>query len=235
MAMTTPPAPAEPPRGRALASEPPLPDAPPLTSVPVPLDAPWWSKAQAAAWTPERLAAAEAAQQRTAEAVEFIGLYLSETPEQRRRRLRDEGDAAYAAAGETARERTRRHRAEDRQHQRTAQRAASLPWRQQHTERVRRFRRWCTLTALSASAGFSLGLVQWVATLNLPLGVSVWVAAWVLDLRIRGWGSTPVSQVHGGGRIAVLVVARIPVASALAAVCGLSPLLAATGYLLHHH
>ncbi|MEE1781869.1 hypothetical protein PUR71_02810, partial [Streptomyces sp. SP17BM10] len=31
------------------------------------------------------------------------------------------------------------------------------------TDRTRRFRRWCTLTAISAIAGYSTGLVQMIA------------------------------------------------------------------------
>ncbi|MQS18091.1 hypothetical protein F7Q99_39370 [Streptomyces kaniharaensis] len=195
----------------------------------------WWSQTTAAVWTPENLAAADRAQQRTVEAIDRVGLYITETPEERRSRQRQEDDARREAEGETPRERAQRHRAEDRKRQHLAQRLATLPWRHEHTERARRFRRWCTLTALSASAGFAVGLVQWAASLPLAVGIGTWAGAYVLDLKVRGWGRTPVSQVRGPGRVVVLVLARVPVASALAAVCHLSPLLAATGHLLHHH
>lgn len=195
----------------------------------------WWAHTAAAVWTPENIAAADRAQQRTTEAVERIGLYITETPEERRRRQREEGDAARALTGETPRERAHRHRAEDRQRQHMAERLATLPWRHGDVERARRFRRWCTFTALSASAGYTVGLVQWVASLPLLVGMGAWAGAYALDLKTRGWGRTPVSQVRGPGRVVVLVLARVPVASALAAVCHLSPLLAATGRLLHHH
>jgi hypothetical protein len=208
---------------------------PPKYAPTIGLPTTWWSQTQADVWTPENIAAADRAQQRTTEAVERIGLYITETPDERRRRRREEDDAVREAAGETPRQRAQRHRAEDRQRQHTAERLAALPWRQGDAARARRFRRWCTLTALSASAGFSVGLVQWVASQPLPVGIAAWAGAWALDLRMRDWGRTPVSQVRGGGRVTVLVLARVPVASALAAICQLAPLLAATGHLLHHH
>lgn len=214
-----------------MTTPPPPPNYAPSVGIPTT----WWSQTAATVWTPENIAAADRAQQRTAEAVERIGLYITETPDERRRRQREEDDTVRAEAGETPRERARRHRAEDRKRQHLAERLATLPWRQHHTERARRFRRWCTFTTLSASAGYSVGLVQWVASLPLPVGIGVWVGAWALDLKMRGWGRTPVSQVRGFGRVCVLVLARVPVASALAAVCMLAPLLAATGRVLHHH
>ncbi|MGW2539441.1 hypothetical protein ACWC5I_00835 [Kitasatospora sp. NPDC001574] len=195
----------------------------------------WWSQTAATVWTPENIAAADHAQQRTADAVERIGLYITETPAERRRRLREEDDAAREAAGETPSEQARRHRAEDRDRQHTAELMAALPWRHANAERVKRFRRWCVLTTLSASVGFSVGLVQWIASQPLPIGIGLWAGAWIFDMRMRGWGRTQVSQVRGPGRVTVLVLARVPVASALAAVCGLAPLLAASGHLLHSH
>ncbi|MEE1781503.1 hypothetical protein PUR71_00895 [Streptomyces sp. SP17BM10] len=214
----------------------PTPPPPPPNYAPTAgLSTTWWSQTAAAVWTPENIAAADRAQERTAEAIERIGLYITETPDERRRRLREEDDAVREAAGETPKQRAQRHRAEDRQRQHTAERLATLPWRHANSERVKRFRRWCTLTALSASVGFSVGLVQWVASLPLAVGIGAWIGAWALDLRMRGWGRTPVSQVRGAGRVVVLVLARVPVSSALAAVCGLAPLLAATGHLLHNH
>lgn len=211
--MTTPPAP---------------PNYPPSVGLPTT----WWRQTAEAVWTPDNLAAADAAQQRTVEAIERIGLYITETVEERHRRQRDEDDAIRALAGETPAQRAQRHRIEDRYRKHHAERIAALPWKQHHADRAGRFRRWAALTALSASAGYSVGLVQWVASLPVVVGAGAWLAAWALDLRTRGWGRTPVSQVTGPGRVAVLVIARIPVASALAAICQLSPLLAVTGHLI---
>jgi hypothetical protein len=151
-----------------------------------------------------------------------LGVLISETPEERRARQHQEREAAFEAAGETKAERKDRHRAEklDRQ------RRTSAMWHQPHGERARRFRRWCALTVLSASAGYAVGLVQLVTHLPYPVALAATAGAWVLDLRMRGWGHVRVSAVRGFGALTVLTVVRIPFGSALTAVLGLGHLFA---------
>jgi hypothetical protein len=145
--------------------------------------------------------------------------------------MRAERDEKFQTAGETPQQRAARHRQERREQQRWA----SAMWRVPNNERVKRFRRWCVLTALSASAGYGMGAVQFVS--HLPYGVEVGALCfgWVLDLWLRGNGRVRVSGARGPAAIGLLVLVRIPFASALAAACHLAPLLAATGHLIHHH
>jgi len=179
-------------------------------------------------WTPEDAAPKTEAGFDMRALTDRLGLLISETPEERRARQHQEREAAFEAAGETKAERKTRHRAEklDRQHR------TSAMWRQPHGERARRFRRWCTLTALSASAGYTVGLVQLVTHLPYPVALLATAGTWALDLRVRGWGHVRVSAVRGFGALAVLVFVRIPFGSALAAVLGLGRLL---GALPFHH
>lgn len=210
-----------------MATPPPPPNYAPTAG----LSTTWWSQTAEAVWTPENIAAADQAHARLAASMDRLGLYITETPEQRARREREEDDAVRAKRDdETPQQRAKRHRAEDRRHRERQQRLASLPWRVPHGERARRFRRWCSLTALSASVGYAVHLVQWVAHLPYAVGIGALVAAVALDLRIRGAFSVPVSQVSGFRRVFVLVLVRVPVASALAAMVGLAPLLALTGH-----
>lgn len=204
----------------------------------------WWTDTAASVWTPERIAAAEAAQARTVEALDRLSQTITETPEERRRRLDAEEDAridaARLAAGqkpETDRERAQRHKQRDRARSRRAERYASMLHKVDSSERVRRFRRWAILTGLSASVGYSVGLVQWTDAQGIGAYV-VLAAGWALDLRMRRNAHghmTRVSEVRGAVRLPVLVLVRVPVASALAAACHLSPLLAASGHLINHH
>lgn len=224
-----------------MTTAPPRPNYPPN----IPYTGPsWWHQTAATVWTPENLAAADAAQQRTTEALNRLSQTLTETPEERRHRLDAEEDARIdatrAAAGqppETDRERAHRHRQRDRERRRRAERRASMLHKVDDDERARRFRRWCTLTALSASAGYSIGLVQWADAQGIGAYV-VLAAGWALDLWLRTdkhGHPIRVSEIRGKVRVPLLVLTRIPVASALAAACHLAPLLAATGRLLHQH
>jgi hypothetical protein len=159
-----------------------------------------------------------------------LGALISETPEERQARLHAEREAAFEAAGETKGQRRARHRADrlEREHR------SSAVWRVPNGERARRFRRWCALTALSASAGYAIHVVQFVAQLPYGVGVGTLVGTWGLDMWLRGWGHVRVGQVRGLGRVVLLVLTRIPVSSALAADLGLGQLLAASGHLIHH-
>ncbi|QMU78870.1 hypothetical protein GXW83_27390 [Streptacidiphilus sp. PB12-B1b] len=151
---------------------------------------------------------------------------LSETPAEREQRRQREHEARLAAAGETAAERRQRHREE----RRKRERLASLLPLVHHTERVRRFRRWVILTGLSASVGYSVHLVQATARQSPTVGGALLGGFWLLDLYIRRWGRVRVSQVRGAFPLALLIIVRIPVASALVALLGLAPLLALTGH-----
>ena len=151
---------------------------------------------------------------------------LSETPEERAQRRHAEAEARYADAGETRAERSQRHRDE----RRAQQRRASALLRVHHSERTRRFRRWVVLTGLSASVGYGLGFVQIAARLPLTEGAAALGGCWWFDLFMRRWGRIRVSQVRGAFPLALLVIVRIPVASALVALLGLAPLLALTNH-----
>ncbi|PBC80133.1 hypothetical protein BX265_4969 [Streptomyces sp. TLI_235] len=211
------------------------PPPPPDYAPTVGLNTTWWTTASDALWTPERMTAAEAAHARLAAAMDDLSRNITETPAQRAQRLRDEDDARREARGETPSQRRRRHRAEDRYRRGAAQRAATRLWKTDPAERARRFRRWCLLTALSASAGYAAGLVQWLSTapptviafLGLP-------ATYWLDLKMRGgwYGAARLSGMHGWRPICAVLATRIPFASVLASVLRLDSLLAATGHLL---
>ncbi|MGA5818827.1 hypothetical protein ACPC54_13340 [Kitasatospora sp. NPDC094028] len=150
-----------------------------------------------------------------------LGLLISETPEERAERLYTEREAWHERQGETPAQREARHRSEHlAQHRR-----ASVLWRQPPSERARRVRRWCILTTASAVVGYSVGAVQLAA--HMPLAVAAFAAAgaWVLDLRMRGWGHVRVSEVRGPGALTLLVLVRVPFASALVGALGLAPLI----------
>lgn len=155
-----------------------------------------------------------------------VGTILTETPDERAERKRAEREAVFEAKGETEQQRRRRHRREA-----IARRQkASVLWRQNDDERTRRFRRWCILTAASAAAGYLVHLPQALTHLPLPVGVGAVAVAWVLDHKLRGGGHVRVTQVRGPAVIYLCLV-RIPLASALVAVLGLTPLFALT---THH-
>lgn len=153
-----------------------------------------------------------------------IGTVLSETPEERALREQQERDAIHEAAGETEHQRRARHKREAIARR---QRASTL-WHQDDAERTRRFRRWCILTATSASVGYLLHLPQAIAHLPLPVGTGALILGWAFDHRMRGGGHVRVTQVRGPAAITYLCLVRIPVASALVAVLGLVPLFALT-------
>jgi hypothetical protein len=218
------------------------PETPPATTPPPPpgyapwagLPTTWWSQTTAAIWTPERVEAGAVAHDRLIQSVDALSRSITETPEERELRLRAEDDAARAAAGETPRQCAQRHRAQGREAQRAVQRATTRVWKVGPDERARRFRRWCTLTALSASAGYAVGLVQWVSTLPLPVAALFALpAAYWLDLRMRGGVRNPVrlTDLRGPVPIGAVLLARVPVASVLASLLGLNQLLALSGQL----
>ncbi|MEU4296369.1 hypothetical protein [Kitasatospora aureofaciens] len=155
-----------------------------------------------------------------------VGTILTETPEERAERQRAEREAHYEAKGETEEQRRARHRREA-----IARRQkASVLWRQEDAERRKRFRRWCIITATSAAAGYLLHLPQALTHVPLPVGVGAVVLAWLLDHKMRGGGHVRVTQVRGPA-VLYLCLVRIPLASALIAVLGLTPLFALT---THH-
>ncbi len=153
---------------------------------------------------------------------------LSETAGEREERRRRELEAKLAAAGETPAQRRERHREDRRQRERRT----SMLLRVGQTERVRRFRRWVVLTGLSASAGYSLHVVQAATRLPPTVAGAALGGSWLLDLWMRRWGKVRVSQVRGLFPLALLIIIRMPFASVLVALLGLAPLLALTG---HHH
>jgi hypothetical protein len=185
-------------------------------------------------WTPERIAAAEAGQTRLAAVMEELTRTITETPEQRRTRLRQEDDYERRLAGETPQQQAARHRREDRQRAR----AQSRLWRVGQGERARRFRRWCTLTVVSASAGYALGLVQLISTQSYYwINAAVFFpATYVLDRQLRGgWvHAERISAVRGKHAISAVLLTRIPVSSVIASLLHLDGLLAASGHLIHH-
>ncbi|MFJ9448184.1 hypothetical protein ACIRRH_41170 [Kitasatospora sp. NPDC101235] len=152
-----------------------------------------------------------------------IGTILTETPEERAERERVEHEAKYEAKGETEQERRNRHRREAI----VRRQRASILWHQTPNERTRRFRRWCILTAASAAAGYLLHLPQILTGLPLPVGVGAVFLGWVLDLKMRGGGHVRVTQVRGPA-VLYLCAVRVPLASALLALLGLTPLFALT-------
>jgi hypothetical protein len=154
-----------------------------------------------------------------------VGTILTETPDERAERQRAEHEAKYEAKGETEQQRRRRHRREA-----IARRQrASVLWRQDDAERRKRFRRWCILTAASAAAGYLLHLPQALTHVPLPVGVGTVFLAWLFDHKLRGGGHVRVTQVRGPA-VLYLCLVRIPMASALIAVLGLTPIFALTNH-----
>lgn len=153
--------------------------------------------------------------------LERIAAIIAETPEERATRRKTEREAAFIARGETPNEREARHRAE----KKAAERAATAVWRQHYGERAKRFRQWVLLTAVSASIGWEIGLPQGLA--HLPTWVQVGAAggAYWVDLWLRSLGKIRVSKVRRLALVVVLVT-RVPFASALVALLGLVPTMA---------
>ncbi|WP_331722227.1 hypothetical protein [Kitasatospora sp. NBC_00315] len=116
-------------------------------------------------------------------------------------------------------------------------------------DRAKRFRKWCTLTVLSACLGSEVHLPQGIAGAMSGITASgglwaqagaagffigtTWAADWYLRGGTREQGATPVSLVRRG-RLPVLVVVRAPFASALVAGLGADGLLAATTNAVNH-
>ncbi|WP_030277556.1 hypothetical protein [Streptomyces sp. NRRL B-24484] len=175
--------------------------------------------------------------------VDMLGARITETPEDRaarleteretaKRRARAEEDARLAAAGETPEQRTKRHRQQQLADQREAKTRARRQRRRAAraagpSERTWRFRRWCVLTAISATAGYMTGLVQLITPGGPYVGLLLAAFGWALDLHMRDRGRLRVSEVTGPFPLALLVLARIPVASGLAVALGLGNVLAA--------
>ncbi|MFB8172642.1 hypothetical protein ACFC60_32315 [Kitasatospora purpeofusca] len=175
--------------------------------------------------------------------VDLLADRIGETPEERtarhqaeqelhRQRARAREDAARAAAGETPEQRTRRHREQqlaDRREARTRarrqrRRAARTAGR---SDRTRRFRRWCVLTAISATGGYATGLVALITPGGPFVGLLLAAFGWALDLQVRDRGRQRVSEVRGPWPLITLVALRVPVASGIAVALGLGPVLAA--------
>jgi hypothetical protein len=175
--------------------------------------------------------------------VDLLASRISETPEERAARLETEReidkqrrrareDAELAAAGETPEQRARRHRQQRladkreaatraRRQRRRAARAAGT------SDRVRRFRRWCVLTAISAVGGYATGLVQIITPGGPFVGLILATFGWGLDTHLRDRGRLRVSEVRGARPLFFLLLARIPVASGIAVATGITPLLSA--------
>lgn len=155
---------------------------------------------------------------------------ITETSEERRDRQHAEREAAFRASGETAEQRKARHKAERKQAKRAAARKAQAKG---GSSRARRFRRWCTLTALSASAGYAIGLVQLITPGGPYVGLLLAAFGYGLDLRLRDWGGTRVSEVRRPLPLAVLIVCRVPVASGLTVALGAEGLITAVSGVFH--
>ncbi|MEU1506451.1 hypothetical protein [Kitasatospora sp. NPDC005748] len=174
--------------------------------------------------------------------VDMLGARIAETPQDRAARLeteretakrqaRAEEDARLAAAGETPEQRTKRHRQqqltdqrEAKQHSRRARRRAART--QGPSDRVRRFRRWMLLTAISAYLGHACYLVQTAALGGPYVGLLLATFGFALDLKVRGYGLR-VTEVRGVGPLLLMITMRIPVASGLIVTVGADRLLAA--------
>ncbi|MET8544114.1 hypothetical protein ABZW03_26210 [Kitasatospora sp. NPDC004799] len=152
---------------------------------------------------------------------ESLRLLISQTPEEQAERARKEREDQFREQGETPEEREDRHRAE----QLAQKRRASVLWRQPQSERARRFRRWCILTTTSAVLGYQMGAVQLAARMPLTVAALAAGGAWLIDLRMRGWGHVRVSEVRGFPGLTILVLVRVPFASALVGALGLAPLI----------
>ncbi|MFD8082713.1 hypothetical protein ACFV4F_13590 [Kitasatospora sp. NPDC059722] len=152
---------------------------------------------------------------------ESLRLLISQTPEEQAERARREREEKFREQGETPDKREDRHRAE----QLVQKRRASVLWRQPQSERARRFRRWCILTTTSAVLGYQMGAVQLAAHMPLTVAALAAAGAWLIDLRMRGWGHVRVSEVRGFPGLTILILLRVPFASALVGALGLAPLI----------
>ncbi|GAA1397074.1 hypothetical protein GCM10009639_33970 [Kitasatospora putterlickiae] len=175
--------------------------------------------------------------------VDLLTERIGETPEERaarreaeheldRQRARAREDAALAAAGETPEQRTRRHREQRLADQREARTRARRQRRRAArttgpSDRTRHFRRWCVLTAISATGGYTTGLVSLIAPGGPFVGLLVAAFGWALDLQVRDRGRQRVSEVTGPFPLITLVALRVPVASGLAVALGLDPVFTA--------
>ncbi|MFD5566261.1 hypothetical protein [Kitasatospora griseola] len=172
--------------------------------------------------------------------VDMLAARIGETPEERAARLEGEAeldkrrrrarrDAELAAAGETPEQRTKRHRqqalADKREASNRARRARRQAARQaEPSDRYKRFRKWCVLTAISATVGYGLGLVGLASTGGPLAGLALAAGGLALDLWVRDHGRQRVSEVVRFWPVVLLVIARIPVASGLAVATGIGPL-----------
>ncbi|MFI9333034.1 hypothetical protein ACIGZJ_36550 [Kitasatospora sp. NPDC052868] len=175
--------------------------------------------------------------------VDMLGARITETPEDRAARLqteresaklraRAEEDARLAAAGETPEQRTKRHRQQQLADQREAKARARRQRRRAAREagpsdRTRRFRRWCVLTAISATGGYITGLIPLITPGGPYVGLLLALFGWAIDLHLRDRGRLRVSEVTRPFPLVLMVLARIPVASGLAVALGLGDVLAA--------
>jgi hypothetical protein len=199
---------------------------PPPSYAPTAGQTTWWTPEPKAAPAAPSAPQVPAADPDWSAFADRIAAAIAETPEQRR----DRAEQARRAT-ETKAETKARHK----QAKRDAEHRAAAFYRQHSGERARRVRKWSAVTVLAASVGYAVHLVQLVSSLPFGVGVGALAACWVLDLRLRGWGTVRVADVRGPRSWLLLVAARIPFGSALAAVLHLAPLLAATGRLIHHH
>lgn len=185
----------------------------------------WWQNTADAVWHPDAVTRAEDSTRTITDAMNALSRAIVETPEQRRHRERTEDDDRREALGETPKQRKRRHQAEDRKRRAIRRRLESLPWHRSSAERVRRFRRWCVMTALSATAGTSIATFldgdQGLALLVLTLGYGA-------DLWSRQLGTLAVSDVtmRQPVRLLMVLLIRMPFAAALASLCHVAPLIA---------
>ncbi|MFF2354927.1 hypothetical protein ACFVVL_34815 [Kitasatospora sp. NPDC058115] len=175
--------------------------------------------------------------------VDLLADRIGETPDERaqrrqaehelqRRRARAQEDAVLAARGETPEQRTRRHRQQQLADRREARTRARRQRRRAArvagpSDRTRRFRRWCVLTAISATGGYATGFVSLIAPGGPFVGLLVATFGWALDLQVRDRGRQRVSEVTGPFPLITLVALRIPVASGLAVALGLDPVFTA--------
>lgn len=156
---------------------------------------------------------------------------IAETPEERAARHQVEREAAFIAAGETKSEREARHRAE----RKAAERAATALWRQHYGERVKRFRLWVLLTAVSTGIGWEVGLPQALAHLPMWVQIGATAGAYWVDRWLRTKGKIRISEVRRWSLVLVLLT-RVPFASALVALLGLVPTIAVLyGHVPTHH
>lgn len=193
----------------------------------------WWQHTADAVWHDDAVTRVEDSTRTIADAMNTLARTIAETPEQRRHRERIEDDDHREALGETPKQRKRRHQAEDRKRRTIRRRLDALPWNRDPAERVRRFRRWCIMTAASAVAGTNIATFldgdQGLAVLVLALGYGA-------DLWSRQLGATAVSDVtmRQPVRLLLVLAIRTPFAAALASLCHVAPLIAATIRLARH-